>query len=169
MKREEKKTPTRSERFAVVMAMLQETFCPEKPISSRKVRFYEKILEPFCIEDIEDAAEKIAFTKRIHAFPLPADFLAYLGIDENKHDLEGLELWNEACRLAFNSSYPSENETLNRAIEIAFGSWRDFGETDPNNTFDRHHFIGVYKMMMAEEQDKKRLTEDKGKLLESKK
>jgi len=139
---------TRSERFAFVMATLQEIFCPEKPVSSRKVKIYEKLLEPFSIEAIERAAEDIAYSKRIHAFPLPVDFIDAIQVSECKLEEEGLKLWNTACMLAFTSNYPSEDDLLNRTIELAFGSWRKFGETKPDNDWDRTHFIRCYKIVM---------------------
>lgn len=169
MKKEERKKKTRSERFAILMATLQEIFCPGKPISSHKVKIYDKLLEPFSIEAIENAAEKIIQTKRIHAFPLPTEFFEFFTLSEDKLSIDSLALWNEACQLALTSNYPSENEELNRAIRIAFGSWKNFGDTDPTNTFDRKHFIETYKRMRRQEHERKLLDEGERKKLEDKK
>jgi hypothetical protein len=151
MKKQEKTPKTRFERFAIVMALLQEVFCPGKPVSEKKVEIYFRLLEPFSIDAIEKVAEQIIRTKKIHAFPLPTDFFEYLEASDDNLELEALEMWNNACQLALMSEYPSKNEKLNLAIRISFGSWKNFGETDPQNSFDRRHFVETYKRMRKKE------------------
>jgi hypothetical protein len=65
--------------------------------------------------------------------------------------MEALEAWNEAERIAFLGERDSDNPVLNKVITIAFGSWERFGQTDPNNDWDKKHFIDCYKAITKDE------------------
>lgn len=140
--------------FAQVMALLQEVFVPDKPISKEKVRLYFEILLPHEIGDVCRAAEKIIKTKRYATFPLPAEFREALGegTDEGKLEIRALAAWEYACARYDGRQGGVDDPLLDEAIRIAFGGWARFGQTDPDReAIDRKHFLDCFKALAERE------------------
>jgi hypothetical protein len=136
-------------RFENIMNTFAEIF--EKPTTREKNRIYFTVLQEYPIELIERAAQRIIREKAISTFPLPAEIIEKMNDSEDKVMMEALEAWNEAERIAFLGERDSDNPVLNKVITIAFGSWERFGQTDPNNDWDKKHFIDCYKAITKDE------------------
>lgn len=140
--------------FARMMALLQEVFVPDKPISKEKVRLYFELLAPYLIEDVCKAAEKIIRTKRYSTFPLPAEFMEALGegTAEGKVELRALSAWEYACARFDGRQGGVDDPLLDEAIRITFGGWERFGQTDPDReALDRKHFLECFKALAEKE------------------
>lgn len=141
--------------FARMMALLQEVFVPDKPISKEKVRLYFELLSSHAIDDVCKAAEKIIKTKRYATFPLPAEFSEALGegTDEGKLEIRALAAWECACSRFDFRQCGADDPLLNEAIRITFGGWERFGQTNPDReAIDRKHFLECFKALAEKEE-----------------
>ena len=59
--------------FLRLMAVLQETFTPEKPVSEQKAEIYFNAFADLSVEQFRDASSKIIQTKKFPTFPLPSE------------------------------------------------------------------------------------------------
>lgn len=163
--------------FAKLMAVMQEIFTPDKPVSKEKVQIYFDLLREYPIERIKYGVHKIIETKKISTFPLPAEIKEAMGYSDDLNiELEAAEAWSKACDIAFMATRDSDDPILNETIRISFGGWERFGQSElRNETFDRAHFLRCYKnissKMLMEKDMLKELdeTRKKIKLLEKKK
>jgi len=131
------------------MAVMQEVFTPNTPVSKDKTTLYFEHLKAHPIEDIISACEQILRTKTISTFPLPAEIESRLKLSEEENmDFRALEAWGKACDLIVLGTRSTGDEILDETIRIAFGGWEKFGQTDPEQeSFDRRHFIDCYKVV----------------------
>lgn len=135
-------------RFENIMNVFAEVF--GKPTTREKNRIYFTVLKQYPIGLIERAAQRIIREKLISTFPLPAEIVEKMSDSEEKIEIEALKAWNEAEKIAFLGERNSEDPILTKVITIAFGSWERFGQTNPNNEFDRKHFVECYKSITKE-------------------
>ena len=135
--------------FAQIMAIMQEVFVPNKPISTEKTQLYFSYLKEYSLKDVAYACEQILRTKTISTFPLPAEIESRLKLSEEESiDFRALEAWGKACDLIVLGTRSTGDEILDETIRIAFGGWEKFGQTDPEQeSFDRRHFIDCYKVV----------------------
>ncbi len=61
------------EKFAEIMAGLQELFVPEKPISHTKIELYFRHFSDWNIDQFSEACNNVLLVKKISTFPLPAE------------------------------------------------------------------------------------------------
>lgn len=136
-------------RFEKIMNTFAEIF--GHSTTKKKNRIYFSFLKDLSIDEIETAAEGIIKEKRISTFPTPGEIREKIFSDEQM-EVSGLELWNKANELIILGVRESGDQLLDQTIELAFGSWRQFGETDPKDEpFDRRHFVGCYKSIVKKE------------------
>jgi len=139
-------------RFEKIMNTFAEVF--GKPVTREKNRIYFSFLKRYDLDEIEDAAERIINEKKISTFPTIAEILDKIGAPDEELESNALELWNKACNLIIMGDHESDDLILDRTIELAFGSWRKFGETHPENeSFDRNHFVNCYKNVIKKEKE----------------
>jgi len=135
--------------FGKIMIILSEAF--GKSPSSKMVELYFQYLKDLSIEEIKEAADRVIKEQLVSVFPTIASIRKAIGKDEKEEaEFKALEAWNEACDFVrgFDPSYPTKHNDpfLNRVIELTFGGWYKFSETDPDaESFDRKHFIETYK------------------------
>ncbi|MBW2648099.1 MAG: hypothetical protein JRE23_18465 [Deltaproteobacteria bacterium] len=60
-------------KFKNLMALMQETFTPNNPVSSEKMQVYWDLFEDWSIEDFTVACKNVMFLKTISTFPLPGE------------------------------------------------------------------------------------------------
>lgn len=152
--------------FGVLMSVLQETFCPDKPISKERTKIYFRILKDIPIENIELGIEKLMKKKRYPLFPLPVEMREAAGfVEEDDLELKALEAFREACDLVYPHGEPgvepeSKDPHINKTIYLCFGGWNNFAETDPKNeNWDRKHFVEIYKKLIQVDQKDKLLSQ----------
>ena len=153
-------------RFMELMAMLEENFSEDKPISKQRVAIYFEHLKPYDIFDVEKAFHKTIGTRVYPSFPKVAEIIQAI---ENTEDMEikAMEAWNKAnkelpmmCLVERGGDDVSFNP-LSEAIILAFGSWENFSATDPNDDrYERKRFIDSYKIT-AKKEHKERLLDAK--------
>jgi hypothetical protein len=140
--------PTSKSKFTSLMAQLQATFSRSE-MTSDQVAVYFAYLKEIPEMSLEAAVHKIIETKVSPYFPTIAEIKlqAEKGTKE-EIKLGAMEAWQRAerCLLSGNHSDP----ILNEVIKAAFGGWRGFGMTDPDNDFDRHRFTEAYQIIMSD-------------------
>jgi hypothetical protein len=140
--------------FAAMMALIQEVFIPDKPISKDKIRTYFEIFSPYELKDILRISETIIRSRKFSTFPVPAEFLALLGEKTREQDIElrALAAWQFACSRYEDRKGGKDDPLLNEAIRLAFGGWTQFGRTDPENeSYDQHRFVECFKALSSRE------------------
>jgi len=165
--------------FAELMAAL--SLSTSKEVSKEKIDLYFNFLKDLSIKDIKMAIENIVRTDQYSAFPTIGKIRSFIeGEDEEKLEHEANAAWSKVCKLAWNVCDEWEKSgdyMLDESIRIAFGSWKHFGETDPNfEGPDRKHFLSCYKGIARREKRnqlqsgdiKKELIENRKKLIKSK-
>jgi len=137
-------TQNDEKKFAIFMAMLGTAF-ERGELSTAKIEMYFEFLSDLHIDAVERGVKGIIATRKFPSFPTIAEIReAALGGDAQS---EGAALiaWGEAVRL-ISAGQRSQDERINEAIVLAFGSWQRFGQTDPAmEASDRAHFIRCFK------------------------
>ena len=136
-------TPDEKKKFAILMAMLGTAF-GEKGIRPERIDIYHEHLQDIDIDILAKAVSTIIKTRKYSSIPTVAEIReAVLGGDGQAED-EALAAWSQATRL-ISAGRRSFDERVNEAVALAFGSWRRFGETDPEmEAADRKHFVRCY-------------------------
>lgn len=131
--------------FATFMAMLGTAF-ERGDLTTTKIEMYFDFLSDLDIRAIEKATREIIRFRKYPTFPTIAEIReAALGSDAEAED-EALIAWGKATRL-ISAGRRADDERINEAIVLAFGSWDRFGETNPEmEASDRKHFIACYKV-----------------------
>lgn len=139
-------------KFAQSMALLQEVFVRGKPISRQLVEVYFDILKRYDIGKILYSVDQIIKSKKFSTFPLPAEFLEVLdGKKDESIKLRAIQSWQHACS-RYDSRDGGKDEKkdplLDEAIRVAFGGWKQFGQTNPDyEVNDRKHFLQVFESL----------------------
>jgi hypothetical protein len=137
-------TQNDEKKFAIFMAMLGTAF-ERGELSTAKIEMYFEFLSDLHIDAVERGVKGIIATRKFPSFPTIAEIReAALGGDAQS---EGAALiaWGEAVRL-ISAGQRSQDERINEAIVLAFGSWQRFGQTNPEmEASDRKHFIACFK------------------------
>lgn len=142
--------------FGKIMVLLSEAF--GKSPSRNMAELYFRYLEDLSIKEVRIAADKLIKEQVISVFPTVASIRKAIGKDEEEEtEMEALKAWNTACEFVrrYDPNYPTEHvdQHLNQIINVAFGGWYKFSETDPDSeAFDRKHFIETYKMLDKREE-----------------
>lgn len=109
--------------FAECMALLQETFTPEKPISKKKMEIYFQIFEDMTIEEFQKACMRVCRSKSISTFPLPAEIReASEGDMVSKAQLALAKLEKAVDTLGANYSVEF-NDPVIHAVVVRLGGW----------------------------------------------
>jgi len=134
-------------RFAELMAAM--AIAVDKDVSIERVEMYFRFLQNFEIDVLEGAFHQLIKTEKIPVFPTIGKIRSLIeGEDEERIDYEANAAWSEACKLAWDQGEPTGDYLLDEAVRIAFGSWKHFGDTNPQyESADRKHFINCYKGM----------------------
>jgi len=139
-----------SERFVKALALI--SLLPGMAdLNEEQVELYFRLLKDLPIEDVERAILEVARRKRITTFPLPGEIREKVELSINE-ELDGAALtaWSKASYLSSTSTYPSSDKLLEDTIELAFGSWRQFGGLDTfHEARDRAHFVKCYKILVS--------------------
>ena len=135
-------------RFAELMAAM--AIAVDKDVSIERVEMYFRFLQNFEIDVLEGAFHQLIKTEKIPVFPTIGKIRSLIeGEDEERIDYEANAAWSEACKLVWDQGdkgEPTGDYLLDQAVRIAFGSWKHFGDTDPDyEGADRRHFINCYK------------------------
>ena len=166
-------TNSDEQKFRELMAMMQEVFSPDKPISTQRVEIYFQHLKPYRIEDIDRACHKLIDTNEYPTFPMVAKIISAM-TEPEAIDEDARLAWQQAlndlpimCMSERCNSDCSEHP-LTSAVEIAFGGWEKFSMTDSfNEIADRRHFIDCYKLTARKKREDKLLQNpDTGKMIE---
>ena len=142
--------------FSKLMALMQEIFIPDKPISKTRVSVYFDLLKDLDIKDISIAVEGIIREKKYPVFPLVGEIREMVsGKTEDNIELEAQEAWGKLLTICDRMGFdePVINDPiLSRAIRTAFGSVKKFGELPPEmEASDRKHFISCYRRIASKE------------------
>lgn len=139
-------------KFVDLMSMLQTIFSPEKPISKERGVMYFDLLSDIPIENLELGIKELMKKRQYPTFPLPKEIREAAGFNFDDHiELRALGAFREACDLIYPVRQPGykiepKDPLVEKTINLCFGGWEYFSETDPKNeTWDRKHFIEVYK------------------------
>ena len=139
-------------RFAEAMALM--AIAIDREPSAERTEVYWRFLKDLPIQQIERAIQHIIKNKKIPTFPTLGEIRTLIVQEEDERlDLDAHLAWREACRKSFSSDYSIDDETtLGKTIQLAFGSWGNFGKTsEKDDPFDRRHFIHVYKLVAKQE------------------
>jgi len=139
------------ERFAKAMALM--AIAIDREPSAERTEVYWRFLKDLHIEEIERAIEHIIKNKKIPTFPTLGEIRSLIVQEEDERlDLDAHMAWREACSAVFAGNYITDDSTLDRTIQLAFGSWSSFGKTsEKDEPYDRRHFIHVYKLVARQE------------------
>lgn len=166
-------------KFAELMVSM--AIAIDKDTSIERVEMYFRFLKDLKIETLEKAFYHIIKTEKFPVFPTIGKIRWLIEGDEDEIiEAEANEAWGEACQLVWDlgdTNEPSENHILDESVRVAFGSWKHFGETNPQyEGSDRRHFINCYKGVAKRDkfrlqpaQLRKELMENREKLNEIKK
>lgn len=140
--------------FMVLMAEMASAFDLGTPTSD-KVAVYYKYLSDLPLEMLHSGVSKVIKTYRGVGMPTIAVIReAALGLDEDTQNSEAMEAWRAACKRLPYADHGAKDE-VHDAVILAFGSWHEFGNTDPaNEGFDMARFIKCYKSLSRRSADK---------------
>jgi len=89
--------------------------------------------------------DAIVSTRRHTSFPTVAEIReAALGLQDERVESAALDAWNRA-NLALITGPSTDDPVVNEAVRLAFGGWRGFGQSEPNNDFVKKRFIECYR------------------------
>ncbi len=132
--------------FAQIMAVMNEAFGnPDRQVSNLMMDFYFKALQDMSIEDLNEAAVRLAQTKTIRTFPTPGEIRQALVGDK---EAQALIAWNEFIH-AVRSLGPYKSvvfeDTTTMAVVQAMGGWIKFGDyTTEEMKWKQKEFMGMY-------------------------
>lgn len=140
-------------RFSILIAVLQETFIPNKPLSKERIQIYFDFLSDLSITQIEGAVSYIIKNKIIPTFPTIGEIrTATLGSMEHK----AVKAWGELLKNTYNINKEFKDSLVPKVAKIAFGRLENFYEGDPRNEMaDRAHFIKTYQLIANLEEAQK--------------
>jgi len=133
----------------VVMAKLATTF-EDAGLNDSRCEIYFEALEDLDIRVIAKGATELIRYRKYKSFPTPGEIReAALGGDREDEEA-AVRAWALACK-QLASGRENGDDRVSRAVIAAFGSWRVFGETSPDNEVaDRAHFVKCYKAVSRE-------------------
>lgn len=144
-------TDTDRDKFTSKMAMLQEVFCADKPISETKIEIYYRYFNAWNIEDFVLACNAVMSTKKISTFPLPAEIEAAAGHhDKPLHAWlavkDAMGLHGAQCSIIF-------PDRKIRPVITAMGGWEKICHTPADNWMQKE-FERLYKLLPPDQESK---------------
>lgn len=140
-------------RFSILIAVLQEIFIPNKPLSKERIQIYFDFLSDLSITQIEGAVSYIIKNKIIPTFPTIGEIrTATLGSMEHR----AVKAWGELLDKTYNINKKFKDSLVLKVARIAFGRLENFYEGNPRNEMaDRAHFIRTFQLIANLEEAKK--------------
>ena len=137
-----------SRKFGLLIAQLRATFTRNE-MTPEQVSVYYAYLKNTPEIDLTQAVQRIIETKVSPIFPTIAE-IKLIAEKKSKDEikLDAMEAWGKAERYLISGN--REDLVLNEIIRVAFGGWKGFGMTDPENDFDRHRFMEAYQIIMSD-------------------
>jgi hypothetical protein len=144
--------------FSNIMATAYRAFGDKEPDQARLAIYFD-FLKDIPIRTIGDAVNKILMTRKYSSVPTIAEIRdAALGGDADIKSA-ALGYWARATRLISRSQYGDGDKVLDEMIEMSFGSWSQFGETEMDNTpSDRKHFLACAEDILRRHPEYLKLT-----------
>ncbi|CAK7067503.1 MAG: hypothetical protein DELT_01712 [Desulfovibrio sp.] len=134
-------------RFASIMGGMAEVYGRE--ISKQALSLHFRVLQPFGIDEVEEAAVRILSSRTYSTMPTPADFLQFMtgGSVEDRAEIETAKVVETVARIGGNASVVFDNPTTAAVIRNAYGGWvklcEDCGVAESEKWF-RHNFAKTW-------------------------
>ena len=130
--------------FLTLMLILQTIF-DRDAVSEQKLELYFEYLSDLSLTELKRGVDAIVSTRRHTSFPTVAEIReAALGLQDERVESAALDAWNRA-NLALITGPSTDDPVVNEAVRLAFGGWRGFGQSEPNNEFVKKRFVECYR------------------------
>lgn len=134
--------------FAKLMGLM--ALALDREPSAERTQIYWRYLKEYETKDLERAFDYIIKTRKFNDFPTIGAIRSVIeGEEDERLQLEAMMAWEQACKTIIRSEYKHDDELINRAVRLAFGSWREFGMSD--DVQGRRKFMECYKLLAKDQ------------------